>query len=129
MHMKIGPWPVIGLMLPDNEPALQVILDLKDIVELIVAPINRPLHILRARFLNTDTVIVNSFLMSSSYQIIIIYLEHYPQMICCFRPLIGLWAMRFEDKHSFFKKVAQYTNCLTYYILSVGSSRHMSIYQ
>uniref|UniRef100_A0A8C9ZBY0 Uncharacterized protein n=1 Tax=Sander lucioperca TaxID=283035 RepID=A0A8C9ZBY0_SANLU len=32
-------------------------------------------------------------------------------MIRCFGPLIALWTMRFEAKHSFFKQVARHTNC------------------
>lgn len=30
------------------------------------------------------------------------YLEHYAHLIRCFGPLVCLWTMRFEAKHSFF---------------------------
>lgn len=32
------------------------------------------------------------------------YMSHYPQLILQFCPLIWVWTMRFESKHSFFKK-------------------------
>lgn len=31
------------------------------------------------------------------------FLEHYPELIRCFGPLVALWTMRFEGKHSFFQ--------------------------
>ena len=39
------------------------------------------------------------------------YLEHYPEMIKLFGPLVLFWTMHFEAKHSFFKKVGRHTNC------------------
>lgn len=36
------------------------------------------------------------------------FLEHYPEMIKCFGPLVSLWTMRFEAKHSFFKQVVRH---------------------
>lgn len=33
------------------------------------------------------------------------FTEHYAHLTRCFGPLVGLWTMRFESKHSFFKKV------------------------
>ena len=37
------------------------------------------------------------------------FLEHYPELIRMYGPLINVWAMRFESKHSYFKKVIQTT--------------------
>ena len=36
-------------------------------------------------------------------------LEHYPAMIEGYGPLVGVWTMRFEAKHSFFKQVVRHT--------------------
>lgn len=33
--------------------------------------------------------------------------EHYPDLIKCFGPLVHLWTMRFEGKHHFFKRIVQ----------------------
>lgn len=35
------------------------------------------------------------------------YLLHYPELILLFGPLIRLWTMRFESKHTFFKQCAR----------------------
>lgn len=37
------------------------------------------------------------------------YIEHYPDLIRLFGPLVHLWTMRFEGKHSFFKRVVHDT--------------------
>lgn len=46
------------------------------------------------------------------------YLRHYPALIFKFGPLIRLWTMRFESKHSYFKRCARHLKnfkniCLT----------------
>lgn len=53
------------------------------------------------------------------------FLEHYPAMIKCFGPLVGLWTMRFEAKHSFFKRVVRYTNSFRNVLLSLASKHQM----
>ncbi|XP_035848765.1 uncharacterized protein LOC118493311 [Sander lucioperca] len=103
---------LIGHILPEGEPAWQVIIDLKDIVELIVAPVHteETVAYLEARIYDHRQRYIELFphikLLPKHH-----YLEHYPQMIRCFGPLIALWTMRFEAKHSFFKQVARHTNC------------------
>ena len=37
------------------------------------------------------------------------YLAHYPWLILQFGPLIRVWTLRFESKHSYFKKCARYS--------------------
>lgn len=36
------------------------------------------------------------------------YMRHYPSLILKFGPLIKLWTMRFESKHSYFKRCARH---------------------
>lgn len=36
------------------------------------------------------------------------YLRHYPALVLKFGPLIQLWTMRFESKHSYFKRCARH---------------------
>lgn len=48
------------------------------------------------------------------------FVEHYPQMIRFFGPLVGLWTMRFEAKHSFFKQVVRHTRCFKNILLSLA---------
>lgn len=103
---------LIGHIVPEDEPAWLVILDLKDIVELVVAPVHTDETIAyleakiydhRQRYLE---VFPHAKLLPKHH-----FLENYPQMIRCFGPLVALWTMRFEAKHSFFKQVARHTNC------------------
>lgn len=47
------------------------------------------------------------------------YMRHYPSLILKFGPLIRLWTMRFESKHSYFKRYARHLKnfkniCLTF---------------
>lgn len=102
---------IIGDLIPEAEPAWLVLLDLKEIVELAVAPLHNQETIAyldckitehRDRFLE----LFPAQLLPKHH-----FLEHYPQLIECFGPLVGQWTMRFEAKHSFFKKVARHTNC------------------
>lgn len=103
---------IIGQIVPEGEPAWQVILDLKDVVELVVAPFHtdETIAYLEAKIYGHRQRYLELFpqikLQPKHH-----YLEHYPQMIRYFRPLIALWTMRFEAKHSFFKKVVRQTNC------------------
>lgn len=103
---------VIGYIVPEDEPAWLVILDLKDIVELVVAPVHtdETVAYLEAKIYDHRQRYFELFphvkLLPKHH-----YLEHYPQMIRCFGPLVALWTMRFEAKHSFFKQVVRHTNC------------------
>lgn len=51
------------------------------------------------------------------------FLEHYPQLILEFGPLVALWTMRFEAKHSFFKRVVRHTRCFKNVLQSLAQ-RH-----
>lgn len=102
---------LIGDLVPEAELAWQVILDLKEIVELVVAPVHTRETIAyldvkvsehRERLLE---LIPGETLKPKHH-----YLEHYSHLITCFGPLVGLWTIRFEAKHSFFKQVARHTN-------------------
>ncbi|KAK6479283.1 hypothetical protein HHUSO_G19991 [Huso huso] len=102
---------IIGTNIPVGEPSWQVLMDLKDIVELVVSPLHTEETIWyldakisehRRRFLE---VFPQEKLIPKHH-----FLEHYPQLIKAFGPLVALWTMRFEAKHSFFKRVVRQTN-------------------
>lgn len=80
-----------------------MILDLKEIVEMVVAPVHTHETIAyldvkvcehRHRLLE---LIPGETLKPKHH-----YLEHYSHLIRCFGPLVGVWTIRFEAKHSFF---------------------------
>lgn len=97
---------LIGHKIPENEPVWQVLLDLKQISELVVAPVHSDESVAyleskishhRQRY---QEVFPNKTLLPKHHD-----LEHYPQLMHLFGPLVGLGTIRFEAEHSFFKKV------------------------
>ena len=103
---------IIGHLVPEDEMAWQILLDLKDIVELVVAPTHTDESIayfegkISEHRQKYQELFPDVKLLPKHH-----YLEHYPQLIRMFGPLVGLWTMRFEAKHSFFKQVVRHTNC------------------
>lgn len=99
---------IIGLKVPEDDEVWQMLMTLKDIVELAVAPVHNEQSICylgtliskhRSRFLE---VFPQEKLLPKHH-----FLEHYPELIQEFGPLAALWTMRFEAKHGFFKKNCQ----------------------
>jgi len=118
---------IIGDLIPESEPGWLVLLDLKEIVELAVAPIH-----------NEETIAyLNSKITEHRHRFVELFpsrllpkhhfVEHYPQMIKYFGPLVGQWTMRFEAKHSFFKKVARHTNCFRNIMLTLAAKHQQMI--
>ncbi|XP_030248211.1 uncharacterized protein LOC115566456 isoform X2 [Sparus aurata] len=115
---------IVGSLIPEGDSAWQVLLTLKDIVELVVAPVHTPETIAyldfkisehRDRFL---AVFPEETLTPKHH-----FLEHYPTLIENYGPLVGVWTMRFEAKHSFFKQVVRHTNNFRNVLLTL-STRH-----
>lgn len=111
----------VGPLVPSHDPAWQVILDLKDIVELVVAPVHttQSIAFLEEKICEHRCRLQEVFpglkLLPKHH-----FLEHYPHMIRCFGPLVGMWTMRFEAKHSFFKQVVRHTRCFKNILLSLA---------
>lgn len=61
---------VIGQIVPEDEPAWQVILDLKDIVEFVMAPVHtdETIAYLEVKIYDHRQCYLETFHMSSSYQ-------------------------------------------------------------
>lgn len=55
------------------------------------------------------------------------YIEHYPQLIKAFGPLVSLWTMQFEAKHSFFKRVVRHTHSFRNILLSLSVKHQLMI--
>lgn len=94
---------IVGSLIPEGDSAWQVLLTLKDIVELVVAPVH-----------TIETVAYLDFKISAHRDRLLAvfpeesltpkhhFLEHYPALIQEYGPLVGVWTIRFEAKHSFF---------------------------
>lgn len=102
---------IVGSLIPECDTAWQVLLTLKDIVELVVSPVHTLESIAyldfkisehRDRFLE----VFPEARLTAKHN----FLEHYPTLIKKYGPLVGVWTMRFEAKHSFFKEVARHIN-------------------
>lgn len=96
-------------------------MDLKDIDELVASPFHTDDTI---RYLDTKIsehrhryrqVFPEAKLLPKHH-----FLEHYPQLIKAFGPLVAMWTMRFETKHSFFKRVVRHTSCFRNILLSLA---------
>lgn len=119
---------LVGSHVPEDEPAWLVLMDLKDITELVVAPVHcdDSLAFLESKITEHRHRYKDLFpdikLLPKHH-----YLEHYPQMIKLFGPAVGQWTMRFEAKHGFFKRVIRHTNCFKNVPLSLASKHQMMI--
>lgn len=102
-------------------------MDLKEIVEIVLSPIftEEKLHFLEIKLsdhrkLLTDTF--PGFRLRPKHH----FAEHYPHLIRCFGPLVELWTMRFESKHSFFKKTVHDIQNFKNVLLTL-SSKHQEM--
>ena len=86
----------------------QLYISLKKIVELVCSP-----SIHQSQIVYLQSVIENYLdLRSTEFPDVNLrpkhhYLPHYPKLILSYGPLIRLWTLRFESKHSYFKKCAR----------------------
>lgn len=100
---------MIGDKVPDD-PAWQVLMTLKEVVELAMAPVH-----------TKETIgYMDSKISEHRYRYLSVFpdeklkpkhhfLEHYPWLTTAFGPLVFLWTMRFEAKHRFFKRIVWQT--------------------
>ncbi|KAL6480780.1 hypothetical protein MHYP_G00118130 [Metynnis hypsauchen] len=105
-----------------------MLMTLKDIVDLVMSPVHTEESICyldsiisehRSRFLD---VFPQHKLIPKHH-----FLEHYPQLIREFGPLAALWTMRFEAKHSFFKRVVRHTGCFRNILLSLANKHQLMV--
>ncbi|XP_036973983.1 uncharacterized protein LOC119030471 [Acanthopagrus latus] len=118
---------MIGDKVPEDEPAWEVLMTLKDVVELVMAP------------LHTDETIgyMQSKISEHCYRFLEVFPEetvrpkhhfheHYPWLTTVYGPPVHFWTMRFEAKHRFFKKVVRQTGCFRN-ILKTMARKHQSM--
>ena len=119
---------IIGSLVPEDEPTWHVILDLKDILELAVAPVHcdESISYLECKISEHcqryQDLFPNNRLLPKHH-----YLEHYPVLIRLFGPLVHKWTLRFEAKHSSFKQIARHTNCFRNIPLTLARKHQLTI--
>ncbi len=119
---------MVGHKIPEDEKAWQLIMCLKDVVDLALSPVFSDASIgfldskiseHRHRFLE---LFPQQRLLPKQH-----FLEHYPQLIKQFGPLVALWTMRFEAKHRFFKRVIRQTGCFRNVLMSLARKHQTMI--
>lgn len=119
---------MLGLKVPEDDEVWQMLMTLKDIVELVMAPVHTEQSICsldslisehRHRFLE---VFPQEKLLLKHH-----FLEHYPELIQEFGPLAALWTMRLEAKHGFFKKAVRQTGCFRNILMSLAKKHQLMI--
>lgn len=121
---------IIGELIPENDKTWGVLLELKDIVELLASSTftNQSLCYLE------DKISVHRQLLQEAFPDHNLrpkhhFIEHYPYLISCFGPLLDCWTIRFEAKHSFFKKVVRDVNNFKNILLTLATRhQHMLAY-
>ncbi|XP_026114794.1 uncharacterized protein LOC113093153 isoform X1 [Carassius auratus] len=119
---------LLGHKVPADEPAWNLLTDLKDIVDLVVTPVHTDETIAYLNFKISEhrvrfkEVFPDSNLLPKHH-----FLEHYPQLIYQFGPLVLLWTLRFEGKHSFFKRVVRHTTCFKNVLFSLAERHQLSL--
>ncbi|XP_041951021.1 uncharacterized protein LOC121711457 isoform X1 [Alosa sapidissima] len=93
---------LIGSLVPEGDYAWEVLMDLKDIVELSLSPTFTEGTICYLQSKITDhrqvlSEVFPQFTLKAKHH----YIEHYPELIRRFGPLVNLWTMRFEGKIAF----------------------------
>lgn len=119
---------LIGSKIPLGEPAWQILMNLKDIVELVVSLVHTAETIGYLDSKNSEHR--HQFLELFPHERLLPkhhFLEHYPQLIECFGPVVGLWTIRFESKHSFFKRVVRHTPNFKNVLLSLATRHQLMI--
>lgn len=117
---------IIGPRIPSDDPAWQILMTLKDIVELSVAPI----HSVESVAYLDQKISEHRHRLQEVFPLLRLtpkhhFLEHYPALIEAFGPLVGLWTMRFEAKHKFFKRVVRFSSNFKNVLLSLSTKHQL----
>lgn len=101
---------IIGNAVPEEDEAWTVLMDLKEVVELSLCSefTEESIQYLQSKIQDHKEMLKEAFpdfkLRPKHH-----YVEHYPDLVRRFGPLVHLWTMRFEGKHRFFKRVVHDT--------------------
>lgn len=96
---------IIGDKVDPLDPVWRQVITLKELVELVCAPTITTaqiayLNVVVIEYLETRKALFPSNHLKPKHH----YLLHYASLILKLDPLIHLWTMRFESKHSYFKR-------------------------
>ena len=119
---------IIGHRIPEGDQTWELVLELKDLVELLATPYFTPDSLCYLQSKISDhrqlllTVFPNNKLRPKHH-----FIEHYPYFIQKFGPPVECWTIRFEAKHSFFKKVVRDANNFKNILLTLASRHQLML--
>lgn len=117
---------MIGHFVPEDHKAWGILMELKDIVELLASSkfTTESLCYLECKISDHRKLLQEVFpdlkLRPKHH-----FLEHYPHLIQCFGPVLDFWTIRFEAKHSFFKKVVRDVNNFKNILFTLASHHQL----
>lgn len=113
--------------IPEQEPSWEILMDVKEILDFVVSSelSEDAMCYLSGKLLEHRKLLTSTFpefrLRPKHH-----FIDHYPQFIRCYGPLVELCTMRFEAKHSFFKKVVHDTRNWKNVLLTL-STKHQQM--
>lgn len=119
---------LVGPIVPAREPAWELLLDLKDIIDILVCPVQTEESVAYLSFkiaehqVRFQEVFPETNVLPKHH-----FIQHYPELIFEFGPLVHLWTIRFEAKHRFFKRVVRHTGCFRNVLLSLAQRHQFSM--
>ena len=97
---------MVGGGVPENEPPWEILMDLKEIVEIVVSDKFTEETLSYLAFKLSD----HHLLLTATFPRFVLkpkrhFIQHYPHLIRCYGLLVDLWTMRFESKQSLQKNI------------------------
>jgi len=119
---------IVGHKVPADDLVWQLIMDLKDIVELCFAPIISE-HCIGylAMKISDHKLTYRQLFADKKFKPKHHFVEHYPDLIREYGPLGGMWTMRFEAKHSYFKRVVNESHCFKNLFMTLAQKHQLMI--
>lgn len=117
---------MIGNLIPEHDKTWGIVLDLKVIVELLASPTfsQESVCFLESKISDHRLLLLEvfpDFKLKPKHH----FVEHYPKLIHSFGPLLNFWTIRFEGKHSFFKKVVRDVNNFKNILLTLATKHQL----
>ena len=98
---------ILGDKVPFDDPYWVMLLLLRDITEIAMAPcLDEYILVYMEELIQEHAELFCEYAgvdMRPKHH----FLSHYPRLVRCFGPLLHTWTLRYEAKHKFFKKIAK----------------------
>ena len=119
---------LIGSRVPRDESAWDLLMDLKEIVELCFSPAISEASVgyLASKIADHKFAFKQLF-PDVNFKPKHHFVEHYPQLIREFGPLVHMWTMRFEAKHSYFKRIVREARSFKNILMTLAEKHQLMV--